>query len=113
MALGGARIGGSTEGLYMGDEVRLTFVFRTEERVGYEGMVIHLQPAIDSFGVEFLSEPESIAIEDMNAERLRSLPDRCSNIRIPPAHTWGAVSGLNKAVPQLTESVSLVRSRYI
>jgi len=68
---GGARIGGSTEGLYMGDDVKLTFVFRTEERVGYEGMVIHLQPAIDAFGVEFLSGPESIAIEDMNAERLR------------------------------------------
>jgi len=68
---GGARIGGSTEGLYVGDEVRLTFVFRTDERVRYEGMVIYLQQASGSFGVEFLSEPEPIAIEDMNAERLR------------------------------------------
>lgn len=63
-SLGGARIVGPTGRLGVGDEVKLVFVFRTDERVAYQGTVKHLAPDNASFGVEFESDPVPIEPQD-------------------------------------------------
>ena len=59
-SLGGMRIAGPSTGMSLGDLVEVVFVFLTNERVRYEGRVVHLDPNGQYFGVEFLSEPQRI-----------------------------------------------------
>lgn len=62
VSLRGARIRGSVLGVRVGDEVRLIFVFPTREKVGYRGIVKHMEPQLTGFGVEFTSDPEPIEV---------------------------------------------------
>ncbi|MGD2107939.1 MAG: PilZ domain-containing protein [Phycisphaerae bacterium] len=61
----GARVAGPTRGIRIGESARLTFVFPTQERVGYECSVIHVAPDGDAFGVAFSSGPTPIKVLDV------------------------------------------------
>jgi hypothetical protein len=74
----GARITGPTSGLVADDRVKLTFVFRTEEEVGYECRVVHVASDGVYFGVEFESGPIPIVVKDVQEE---------------PGKTWRAILG--------------------
>ena len=62
ISLGGARISGATAGARVGDEVRLVFVFLSDEKVGYRAVVKHVAPETASFGVAFTSDAEPIDV---------------------------------------------------
>ena len=64
VSVGGARVAGPATGLTIGDEVRLVFVFRTNERVAYRGQVKHIDPEGRFFGLEFKSDPQPIEVHD-------------------------------------------------
>ena len=64
ISLGGARISGATTGVRAGDEVRLVFIFLSDEEVGYRAVVRHVASERASFGVEFTSDPEPIDVRD-------------------------------------------------
>lgn len=65
VSLGGARIHGSTEGVRVGEEVRLVFLFLTGEKVAYSALVIHVCVAENYFGVEFTSDPDPIEVHEV------------------------------------------------
>lgn len=64
VSLGGARISGATTGVRVGHEVRLVFLFLSDEEVGYRALVRHVDSRSRSFGVAFTSEPEPIDVRD-------------------------------------------------
>ncbi len=64
VSLGGTRISGATKGLRSGDEVRLVFVFLSDEKVGYQGVVRYIDLKRQSYGVEFTSQPQPIEVHD-------------------------------------------------
>jgi len=64
VSLGGARITGPTNGLTVGEEIRLAFVFLTDERVEYRARVKHVDLDGQFFGVEFTSEPTPIKVRE-------------------------------------------------
>ncbi len=62
VSLGGTKICGATKGLRVGDDVHLVFVFLSDEKVGYHGVVRHIDLKRQSYGVEFTSEPQPIEV---------------------------------------------------
>ena len=62
VSMHGARIAGPTAGLSVGDHVKTTFVFLSNEKVGYEGVVRHVDTEGGYFGIEFTGEPIPIVV---------------------------------------------------
>ena len=59
----GARITGSTTGLNVGDEIQITLVVQSFQKVAYRCEVRHLDPAGAFYGIVFKSKPHPVEEE--------------------------------------------------
>jgi len=61
-SLGGVRVTTTTNGMRVGENVNIMFVFPTGEKVGYRATVIHVNEALGFFGVRFDSDPIPVEV---------------------------------------------------
>ena len=55
---GGARISGPTDGLHIGDEIRIVLVIDSDQKVAHICEVRHIEVEECTFGIEFKSKPQ-------------------------------------------------------
>ncbi len=59
---GGARIRAEADGIGVGDQVQVVFLYPSGEQVGHRGTVCHIAPEGNEFGVRFDSDPVPIVV---------------------------------------------------